>query len=462
MRPIAFDPAGLFVEGSRYRRSDFDALAPRMRQLQREIVETDPRKFQAGAAPSEKQRWGDDFYQLPRQMLENYRRHREASDLGKILHIAHRLQETVDRVVVLGTGSSTRGTRALMEGCCQPYFNELSRADRGGKPRMYFGGDHLDNDSLQGLLHLLDSSRTSPRHPIRSVRERWALIVIGQDGEALETMVAFRTLVSALREAAGESALADLVVPITDHQGRLAAFARELGCQDVLPMRGGAGEGASAFSCAGLLPAAILGINVMSLLEGAIAMTEQFLTGPPGANRVLDYAAVCHLVNQKGGLLRNFIMWAQALEAVGAWYGQLLVESLGSSARGVTSVAMGNEWNAPFPSRQHPERRHDKLMVNVTVENWRTDPLQVASSSLDSDGWVELVGKSLPEIMAHTYENTKEKRYAAGHPMVEMRLPTVDEPSLGQLMQMLMLATVVESRLIGAYSCGESDSEDIQ
>ncbi len=46
------------------------------------------------------------FIDLPQKMLDGYKRKQDASELGKVLRLAQRLRDTVDRVVVLGIGGS--------------------------------------------------------------------------------------------------------------------------------------------------------------------------------------------------------------------------------------------------------------------------------------------------------------------------------------------------------------------
>src|SRR5690606_40682494 len=72
--------------------------------------------------------------------------------------------DLVDRVVLLGIGGSYMGARALFEGCCNAYHNELCRAARDGWPRMYFEGNNVDNDASRELLDLVnDEDRKSTR-----------------------------------------------------------------------------------------------------------------------------------------------------------------------------------------------------------------------------------------------------------------------------------------------------------
>ncbi len=95
----------------------------------------------------------------PRRLFGEYEKDRHGSELGRLFKLATNMHKKVDRVVVLGIGGSYMGARALMEGCCQPYWNELSRGDRGSRPRLYFEGNNVDNDATQGLLHLLGADK---------------------------------------------------------------------------------------------------------------------------------------------------------------------------------------------------------------------------------------------------------------------------------------------------------------
>ena len=93
------------------------------------------------------------FLQLPWQQHNAYQQHRKESELGRIFGIANSIHDDIDAVVVLGSESLTLAARALMQACCDPYHNELSRADRGSKPRMYFCDHTYDSDAISTLIN---------------------------------------------------------------------------------------------------------------------------------------------------------------------------------------------------------------------------------------------------------------------------------------------------------------------
>ena len=455
---ITYDPAGVFLDGTGISSEQLTALYPQLEAARREVIEVDQALYDSGKAPPpEKDPLDHGFLGLPERMLNTYRQHRHTSELGRILKTARGIREKVDRVVVLGIGGSYMGSRAIMEACCDPYFNELSRGERGSRPRMYFEGNNVDNDASQGLLKLLGAGRVA-----KTVDDRWAIVVASKSGNTMETAVAFQQYLAALRSSCGEDtqAVGDLVFPITGKSGSLFEFAKAIGCQTIFEVPDGVGGRFSVLSAVGILPAAILGINVVELLEGAILMNEHFRTAPPEQNVVLNYVGVCHLLEtHRNATIRVLSVWAKSLEILGFWYDQLLAESLGKQERGATPITTVNTRDLHSRAQQHQQGRRDKMFTNVIVDRWRCDPLPVGKSDLEQDQVDEFAGRTLPEIMAATVAGTNQAHREGGRPTADIHLPQVREATIGQLLQMLMIATVVEGRLIGINPYGQPGVE---
>lgn len=457
---LTYDPSGALVGKYGITPDDLTGLHPRLEAARREVAQVDVRLCDEGPVPAEKEPLDAAFYTLPEKMLSDYLQIRQNSELGRIFRTAARLQETVDRVVVLGIGGSYLGARALMDVCAQPYFNELSRAARGGKPRLYFAGNNVDNDASQALLHLLGSGR-----PAAGLDDRWAIVVISKSGGTLETAATFRPYLAALRSSvSGDAAkLAELVIPVTGSSGKLFELAQALGCQEIFSVPEGVGGRFSVLSAVGLLPAVLLGMDVMNLLKGAIAMNEHFRSAPVEENVVLQYVGVCHLMEElRGANIRVLSAWAQALESVGWWYDQLLAESLGKQERGATPLTVVNTRDLHSRAQQHQAGRRDKLFTNLIVDQWRWDALPIGHSDLDQDGLNAVAEKTLPDLMTAAIQGTNEAYRTDGRPTVDLHLPMANEFFLGQLLQMLMLATVVEGRLIGVNPYGQPGVEAYQ
>ncbi|MGV3483117.1 MAG: glucose-6-phosphate isomerase, partial [Planctomycetaceae bacterium] len=345
-------------------------------------------------------------------------------------------------------GRRSSRLRAIMDACCDPYHNELGRGPRGGKPRMYFAGNDFDNDAAQALL----SRIAAGGYGETDAERRWAVVVNSIGGETLEMAASFRQWLGALRAHLGSedaSLLTRLVVPVTGSSGRLHELGTAMGCEEVFIVPEGLGGRFSVLSPVGLIPAAMLGLDIVKLLEGAIAMNEHFESTPPHKNVVLQYVAINHLIEQhQGKTIRVLSVWTQALESVGKWYEQLVAGSHGKLGLGVTPLTAVNTSDLHGRHQQHQHGRNDKIFHNLVVERIRTDPLPVGPSDHNHDALDHLAEMDLPDILSVALRSTNETLHAEGRPTTEIVLPVIDTHVLGQLFQMLMIATANEGRLV--------------
>ena len=87
------------------------------------------------------------------------------------------------------------------------------------------------------------------------------------------------------------------------------------------------------------------------------------------------------------------------------------------------------------------------------------DRLQVGKSRLEQDRLDDriddLADKTLPDLMAAAITGTNLAYREDNRPTTDIHLPAADETSLGQLFQMMMLATVLEGRLLGINPYGQ-------
>lgn len=409
-----------------------------------------------GAIPEAKQPLDAGFIQWPEELLADLRANKDTSLVGRLEACAARLQAAADSLVVLGIGGSYMGMRAMFESLRTPFHNEMTRAQRNGTPRLYFEGWNVDSDQQKVLLNLLDQRAAANPH---SVDGRTALIVISKSGGTLETAVAFRTFRELVERHHGQDAQS-LIVPITGEAGRLRSLSNAAGYKDVFSIPDGIGGRFSVLTAVGLLPAAAAGFNIRALLQGAADMTEHFRTAPYESNVVLQYVAVGHAFEQDAGMTcRILSTWGSKLEAAGLWYDQLLSESLGKHERGATPLTVVNTRDLHSRGQQHQEGRRDKLITNLLPGAPQQLPVTVPQHHLDQDKLNQLAGTTMPRILQAAIDGTNQAYADDRRPTADLVLPTINEHALGQLFQMLMLATVVEGRLVGTNPYGQPGVE---
>jgi glucose-6-phosphate isomerase len=454
--PLRFDYSRCLDEQFGITEVQLAAVRVQLDECRQEMLTNDLSLFASGRnIPQEKVPLDAGFLDLPDRLLDEYRTVRGTSELKLILETAKRLHETVDRVVILGIGGSYMGARAILESCCDPFYNELPKGERGGRPKIYFAGNNVDNDYTQGLLHLLRTTNIAG-----DPHSKWALVVISKSGGTLETAAALRQFIQEFIKAFGAEQLPELMIPVTGATGKLADLASAIGCKVRFPVPEGVGGRFSIFSAVGLLPAAIMGVDMIKLVEGASQMNDHFRRHPAEENLVMNYVAVNHLMETKRSCqTRVLSAWSNALESAGLWYDQLLAESLGKQELGALPLTVVNTRDLHSRAQQHQEGRRDKLMNNLIVDRYRHDALKIGKIGWNEDGLDAYAGLTLPQVMNAAIQGTNESYTEGRRPSTNLHLPRTDEASLGQFFQMMMIATVLEGRLLGINPYGQPGVE---
>jgi glucose-6-phosphate isomerase len=330
---------------------------------------------------------------------------RRASDLFAILQAARHLRDAVDRVVIAGDDLGTLGGRAVFESCAHPRHNDLSRGDRGGRPRLLFAGSSLGNDGLQAIL---DTVTPGGGRPADDLLDAWGVLAVGSvDPDSFATASA-RLLLERLADGSGGAErLRERACVVAAEGSWLAERAAACDCAVRFGARPGLGA-AAVFSPAGLLPAAIAGIDVVQLLAGAAAMHRRFREAPVAENPVLRHVAAVRAGAAAvggGDVACRLVADVDQLAAVCGWHDRL------EAVR-----RQGVEATADEPGPCPPEPVETRLVVRVMVDAPRREPL------------------SLPG------------RPVCGAVGPVIRLPRVDEHAVGQLLQLLVVADRVLRR----------------
>ncbi len=329
---------------------------------------------------------------LPRRLLAEYDEERPASRLFAVLAEARRIREACDRLVIAAGGGVGAATQLVVAACCHPFHEQLSRGDRGGRPRLAWVDGRTDNDRLQGLFDLF----AAPGRPRpRDLLDRWALLAIdpAADPSLLATVELLAERLLAEQASEGGAAV-ERFVAIASPGSRLAALAGSQRGARSLAAEPEMFSASGAFSAACLLPAAVAGIDVVQLLKGATAMLVRFAEAPAAANPVFADSACLHLARGAGRAGRAFAGSGLPLAELSAWEQCLRPAPVGSAA----------------------------VVTRLVIEGPRRDRLPLPPA--------------LPEAASE-----------AAAPAIEIRLPRLDEHALGQLMQLLILSAAVERGL---------------
>jgi glucose-6-phosphate isomerase len=156
---------------------------------------------------------------------------------------------------------------------------------------------------------------------------------------------------------------------------------------------------------------------------------------------------------------RVLAVWSKKLEALGWWYDQLLSESLGKYSRGATPITSVYTRDLHSRGQQHQEGTRDKVINNLFVRSAKHAPIMIGMSERNEDDLNQFSRRGLPDLLDAAFQGTNQAYLDAARPTADLILPTISEHTIGQLMQMLMLSTVIEGRLASINPYGQPGVE---
>lgn len=359
--------------------------------------------------------------------------------LEQTLKYAEANRRLYDDVVVLGIGGSALGAIALRTALRPTGWNMIAAEHRHGLPRLYVL-DTIDPETVAPVLDRLNLART-------------LFVVVSKSGSTAETMAQFliirERLVKSAHAWAGQN-----TVFITDPElGALRPLARAEGI-DALDIPTAVGGRFSVLTPVGLLPAAMIGVPVHELIEGAAEMvkrceTDELVKNPAGIFAMLQWLSD----TRHGRRIQVMMPYADALKDFALWFVQLWAESLGKirpdgSHVGPTPFAALGATDQHSVVQLFMEGPPDKTINFIAVDHRPVD-LTIPHAYPDVTELAYLGGHTLGELLDAEQRATAGALARRGRPNCTIRLERLDGHNVGQLIMLLELATAYAGELYG-------------
>jgi glucose-6-phosphate isomerase len=276
--------------------------------------------------------------------------------------------------------------------------------------------------------------------------------VISKSGGTAETMAQYLVVRTWLEKALGEAAHRHLVFTTDPSRGAL----RELAQRDHVPtldVPADVGGRFSVLSPVGLLPAALVGIDVGGLLSGARqaltrAEPDDLLQNPPALYAALHWAADVQL----GARIDVLMPYTDRLREFAEWYRQLWAESLGKRVdrsgkvvyRGPTPVAAVGATDQHSQVQLLMEGPFDKVVTFISVEDFGLDvpiPTPAGLPEALPPDLAYLPGHTLGELLRAEYQATSAALAQMGRMNCTLRFPDLSAETIGEAIMFYQLAT---------------------
>ena len=351
--------------------------------------------------------------------------------LDRIEKAAEQLRSVSDTTVVIGIGGSYLGARAVIEAISHSFSPYLKKK----KHEVIFAGQNICEDYLSELIELLDE-------------RNYSIVVISKSGTTTEPAIAFRVLKKHLESKIGKQKAAERIIAITDEKrGALRSLANSNGYETFI-IPDNVGGRYSVLTPVGLLPIALCGIDIRSMVSGAREMELATKNNHDvTTNPVLLYAAARNLLLQGGKAIEIMVGFTPKLHFMSEWWKQLYGESEGKDGKGIypASVDLTTDLHSLGQYIQDGQRILFETIISAKSPSRN---LTIPMEKDDSDQLNYIAGKRLSEVNKNAENGTILAHNDGNVPVIKIEVPVIDAYYIGQMIYFFELACGVSGYIL--------------
>lgn len=342
-------------------------------------------------------------------------------------------------LILVGIGGSNLGAMAIGEALYGKFYNNLSPDIK------LFCADTIDQEYTQALCTLAEKELRAGNQVI--------LTIITKSGSTTETLINGALFINLLETYYTQEKLIRSVIIITDHDSPLWHQAK-LKNYYLLEIPKEVGGRFSVFSAVGLLPLAILGIDIRALCAGACAMRELCLDNNLFDNpAALSSLLIFEQMAKKIHVLDLFI-FSPNLALLGSWYRQLVGESLGKKEdlsgalveTGITPTVSIGTIDLHSVAQLYLAGPRDKFTQFIKIDTESTN-LTVPADFIPQQ-FAFLKNKSITAVKRALFDGTIHAFAQAKRPFTILELPEINSYYIGQFLMLKMCEIIYLANLL--------------
>jgi glucose-6-phosphate isomerase len=349
-----------------------------------------------------------------------------------------------DLVVVIGIGGSYLGTRAVSDMTTHTFAGSVrSKETSTGKPMIVFAGHNMSETSLGELLELM-----AERKPLVNV--------ISKSGTTTEPGVAFRVIRSFIERHYPKEAARRIIATTDAKKGALRRLATDCGYK-TFEVPDSVGGRYSILTAVGLVPLALHGVDIESLLRGADRVFKDLTKHTPSTEGLLALQyAQCRTAAWENGKKIEVLSYPEPkMRNLAEWWKQLFGESDGKEGKGLFPASLECTMDLHSMGQYMQEGVRSMMETFLSVDQPRkvsatrthqTILVPKAQSTLDELGYLE--GKPIDMINQTAMKATRLAHSSGGVPCLEIKLPDLSPETLGALFASFETACAVGGLMI--------------
>jgi glucose-6-phosphate isomerase len=356
-----------------------------------------------------------------------------------ILRFAKQVRGSFDTLCLVGIGGSALGAWAL--DCALRGPHPVQPAFSPRNPRLVI----LDNVDPAFTAAALDSMNP----------KKTFAVVIAKSGSTAETVASFLIVRDWMTAKLGRKARRRIAAVTTADKGDLHALAQAEGYPEFAIPKNVGGR-FSVLSPVGLLPAALIGLDIRGILKGAAAVTHDSWQPDLQKNLALRGALLHYLVyTLKNKSIQVAFPYSNHLWGTAFWFRQLWAESLGKAKSrqgaqvhvGQTPVAALGATDQHSQVQLYVEGPNDKVFTFWAVDKPASSG-QIPKAGLNLEAFDYLGGQTLAKLLDVERRSTAAALTETGRPNCTFTLRKLDPPHLGAFLQLLEFQTAFMGELL--------------
>ena len=371
--------------------------------------------------------------------------------VADILETAKTVRRKFKYFVVLGIGGSALGPTMAFNALCHLHYNDLPEKTRKG-PKFYVE-DNVDPVRMRDLLDVIEPEYT-------------CFNVISKSGATSETMTQYLVILDELKKRGVN--VKDNVIFTTDaKKGNLKKISDELGGIKSYILPDGVGGRFSELCPVGLLPAAVVGIDIKGLLAGAAYMDSVCRYSAPNKNPALMSAVLQIAAMEEGKNIGVMMPYSDNLKYLADWYCQLWAESLGKNETldgkpcnvGQTPVKSLGVTDQHSQVQLYTEGPFDKVVTFLSLKKYACEfPIPHGCENIPDVSF--LGGHTMEELIQAENAATAYALTKAGRMNYTLYLPELNAFTLGQLLFLFELQTAYAGAMLNINTFNEPGVEE--
>ena len=346
----------------------------------------------------------------------------DKEEFARIEKAAEKINGNSDYLVCMGIGGSYLGHRAVIE----------ALGGERKRTKIIYAGNSLSSLQLNSALRELGDADFS-------------INVISKSGTTTEPAMAFRVFKEKLIAKYGEEEAAKRIYATTDaNKGALHDEAVTKG-YEMFVVPDNIGGRYSVLTAVGLLAIATAGINIRLLMDGA--EEERFALISNGG-LAAEYAAVRNCLLDRHYDIEILANFEPQFASFNEWWKQLFGESEGKDGLGIFPASVVDSTDLHSMGQYIQEGRRNLFETFVQIDS-DLSHAAVPAMNDNLDGLAYLEGKELDYINKKACEATKAAHKDGGVPVLEIKMPSLDERSLGGLIYFFEMSCALSGFVLG-------------